>query len=203
MKTRYVVPLAVFLGIASLNEVYCIHNNSSVEIVSTDAGNIDFSFVRYIRFPGVYHKIQQIDFEDRQIDLEDGSRWSISKVDTVKGWDRDNKLLITQNHAGFSTSRYALVNLDRKSAIPVSLAVEPAPNKSIFFVKGIDVVNDVVALNDSTKWIAHSSDRSHLNKMKENDRVIIGVNTGDDKDRSPYVIVDTANNYYIRAQKVE
>ncbi len=173
------------------------------EEVKTDAGRINLPNTHAIKHSGVYHQVKHVDTNDRVIDLDNGSRWTVSNSDIVKGWGSAKNIMITQNHSGLSTSRYALLNLDLKQAEPISLVREPTPGKDNLYVKSVDRVNDVITLSDGKNWIAHSGDRSKLGKISENDRVIIGVNTGTDKDKSPYLIIDTANHQFIRSHMIE
>ncbi len=176
------------------------HNN---EGMTTDAGNIDFSIIDHIKNKTVYQHINHVDDDKRVVELQDGSRWSVSKLDVVKGWEKSKNLVITQNHASFSTSPFALVNLDIKLAEPISLMREPTPSKSAHYVKNIISVNDIVTLNNDSKWVIHSSDRGKMNKMAENDRIVIGVNTGDDRNSNPYLLIDTTTNNFVRAQQLD
>lgn len=204
LKLIRIMSLAACLGAVSITEVQAaVCSSSRTEVVNTDAGNIDFTFVNYIKHPGALHKIQQINLDDRFVDLDDGSRWSISRTDTIKGWDRSKNLVVTQNHAGFSTSRYALANVDLKLAVPASLVREPTPSKDAIYVKAVDRVNDMIMTNDGKNWIVHSSDRGALSKISENDRIVIGANTGDNKDKSPYLLIDTSSNHFVRAHPIE
>jgi hypothetical protein len=173
------------------------------EEVKTDAGRIHLPNTHAIKHSGVYHQVKHVDTNDRVIDLDNGSRWTVSNSDIVKGWGNTKNIVITQNHSGLSTSRYALLNLDLKQAEPISLVREPTPGKDNLYVKSVDRVNDVITLSDGKNWIAHSGDHSKLGKISENDRVIVGVNTGSDKDRSPYLIIDTANHQFIRSHMIE
>ena len=112
-------------------------------------------------------------------------------------------LVLTQNQATFSTYRFAIANSDLKLAVPVSLLREPLPAKDkCLFIKEIDKANDLVTLNDNGRWIVHSSDTRNLNRMSENHRIVIGVNSGDDQDRCPYILIDTTNNNYVRARLI-
>jgi hypothetical protein len=178
------------------------HANS--EIVATEAGNIDFSICRVANHPAAHQKIARVDLDRKQIVLEDGSVWEVSKVESIRGWDKSNRLLITQNEAKiYPFNRYALVNPELKAAIPISLKQEPRPTDKVRFIQDVDTVNDIVTLNDNKNWIVHASDRGNLSKMQGNDRVIIGINTGDDRDKTPYLLIDTHTGYYVRARAME
>lgn len=203
IKWVHITALSLCLGVGSTLEIHASsYSNQRAEVVNTDAGNIDFTFVSYVRHPRAFHKIQKIDLDDRCIVLDDGSHWRVSKTGVVKGWNQ-GKIVVTQNHAGFSTSRYALANVDLKLAVPASLECEPAPDKENAYVKGVDRVNDIIHLSDGKNWIVHSSDRGALSKININDRVVIGANTGDNRDKSPYLLIDTSSNHFVRAHPIE
>ncbi|MGR3973978.1 MAG: hypothetical protein QRY72_05380 [Candidatus Rhabdochlamydia sp.] len=202
-KLIHIMMLTLYVGMIGLPRVEASGSNTRTEVVNTDAGNIDFTFTHYVKFPGVFHKIHHINLDDRVVDLEDGSRWNISKTTLVKGWEKSKNLMITQNHSNFSTSRYALVNADLKLAVPASLIREPAPAHGVAYVKSVDRVNDIVTLSDGRNWIVHSSDRGTLSKITEHDRIIVGANTGENREKSPYILINTSNNHYVRAQHIE
>lgn len=182
------------------------HANYHEEVVSTEAGKIDFRFMNNIKNAQVFHRIAHICPESHTVELEDGSRWNVPKIDAVKGWEKSHRLVLTQNQATFSTHRYALVNPELKLAVPVSLAREPTPkDKDLFYIKAVDRVNDIVVLNDNRHWIVNAADRGVFNKIMENDRAILGVNTREIDKKSPYIIIDTADkgNVFVRACLVE
>jgi hypothetical protein len=200
---------SIFISLLIVAPVGALHANHSdyrEEIVTTEAGKIDFRFLGNIKNPQVFHRIVRICPESHAVELEDGSMWTVPKIDNVKGWEKSHRLVLTQNQATFSTHRYALVNPDLKLAVPASLAREPTPkDKDLFYVKAVDRVNDIVVLNDNKHWIVNASDRSVFNKIVENDRAILGVNTKEIDKKSPYIIIDTADkgNVFVRACLVD
>ncbi len=172
-------------------------------VVATDAGNINFHFTKLVKSNLTSHSIHQIHQKDNILELTDGSQWNVTKPDVIRGWEKNEHLVLTQNQATFSTYRFALANPELKLAIPVSLIREPIPSKDkCLFIKDIDKANDLVTLNDHGRWIIHSSDIRALNKMTENHRIIIGVNSGEDHDRCPYILIDASNNSYVRARLI-
>jgi len=195
--------LSLLLTTTSCNKGHASCNQEK-EYAVTEAGKMDLNPLNHVKLSSAFHKIAHHSGDKHYFDLEDGSRWSISKTDTVEGWDRCDHLVITQNHAALSTARYALLNPDLKQAIPVSLVREPIPgNKNVFYIKSIDLVNDIVTLNDNKNWIVHSADRDALRKISEHDRVIIGMNSNDNWDKTPYILVDTSNKLFVRAKLLE
>lgn len=172
------------------------------ETIETDAGTIDFGFTRYIINVAAHHTIQAIQPVDKTIVLDDGSKWGVSKIEVIADWQKSGpKLFLTQNHTVLSTTTFALVNPESKKAVPVKLLREPNPaNQCLFYVAKVDVVNDIITTNDGKKWIGHSSDKNTLAKFNEHDRLIIGVNTLENQEDSPYILINTASNSYIRAK---
>jgi|GEM_PF-4111638 hypothetical protein len=194
--------LALFCGVDS-------HAAKSTEVVEheeyvkTDAGNIDFRHLNHVKFPGVFHKIARLQLKDNYLELEDGSKWSLSRAETVKGWE-SNRVVLCQNMATLSTYRFALVNLDLKMAMPISLIREPLPTKDdVAFVKNIDRSSDIIVTSDGRRWIVHSSDGSNFSKFNEHDRLEIGANVSDSAEKCPYILIDTAHNSYVRAKLLD
>jgi len=202
IKIAHLMVLPLCLGVGAIDAAYTATDHR-VEVVNTDAGHIDFTFISLIKNPKVFRSLKEVDVNNRWVMLDDGSCWKVAKSDIIKGWDHSKRLLVTQNHANFSLSRYALVNLDLKLAVPASLEHEPVPDKDVAYVKNIDRVNDIVTLNDGKEWIIHSSDQAVLSKISINDRIIIGANTGDNRDKSPYLLIDTSSNHFVRAHHID
>jgi hypothetical protein len=203
MKSFFIPSLV--LGVSLTTGGFCENCDSSSqhhESVKTDAGSMDFSILDRIKNKAVYQHIHHLDTDNKFIELKDGSRWSVSKVGVLKGWEKNKNLVITQNHALFSTSGYALINFDAKLAEPISMVREPTPHKSTHYVKNIVMVNDILTLNDDSRWVIHSSDRDKLSRIAENHCIIVGVNTGGDRDKAPYLLIDTSNNNSVRAQQL-
>ena len=208
MKSKYVHWFLAGALTSAFGSVYAKNADKCVEHVSedhiqTDAGIMDFRVFHVAKFPAVFHKISRFFIKENAFELPDGSKWSTSKIDLVKGWE-GNSLVIVPNHATFSTHRFALVNKDLKLAVPISLELEPIPQKEgVYFIRNIDQANDLMTLSDGRRWIVNSSDISNLSKMKEHDRVIIGANIKEGWDKSPYVLIDTAHNIYVRANLID
>lgn len=201
-KIAKTILIATFLFSMPIGQMYAKEAEHRPEVIATDAGKIDFHLLRKIRFPGAFHKIARLN--GAHLELQDGSMWSVSKPDTVRGWEKNDRLLITQNQTTFSTYRYALVNVELKLAVPISLTREPTPkDKGIFFVKEVDRSNDILTLNDNKHWVVHSSDRGDFRKISENDRIIIGVNTALVEEKSPYIIIDTHNHTCVRSNLID
>jgi hypothetical protein len=196
-----VLILSVSLATSACSNTYGSRSQKN-EDVTTDAGHIDFGIFDQIKNAAAYQHIHHLDEENGVVEFKDGSRWRVSRLDGIKGWEKSKHLVITQNHATFSTDSYALVNLDIKLAEPISLIREPTPTKDVQYVKNIIFVNDILTLSNGLKWVIHSSDRGKLSKMVENDRIVIGVNSEGDKDQNPYLLIDTSTNNCVRAQQL-
>ena len=189
-------------GVGAGSNLYASSNYHRSEIINTDAGPIDFSFFENIKIPA-YQQVRSVDQDRKIIELEDGSVLSVAKIELAKEWEGQKKLVLTQNHATFSTFKYALVNLDLKLATPVSLLREPTPSSGVLFVKDVDTTHDKLTLNNNKTWLIHRSDRGVLSKINENDRIIIGVNTGEDRSSNPYLLIDTSKNTPFRSQLLD
>src|ERR1700678_1417645 len=77
-------------------------------VVATDAGNINFHFNRLVKSGLTSHAIHHIHQKDNIVELMDGSHWSATKPDVVRGWEKNTHLVLTQNQATMSTHRFAL-----------------------------------------------------------------------------------------------
>lgn len=178
-------------------------NDNTSDIIITEANQVHFAVVEHIKYLGAFQQITNLNLDTNHIELANGSRWSISHGNLIKGWEKSKNLVITQSHSSFATPRYALVNLDLQLSEPITMEREPTPVNEVIFVKEIDSANNIILLSDNNKLIIHSSDRGTFNKISVNDRVLIGINTGNDRDKSPYLLIDTANHQCVRAKVIE
>jgi hypothetical protein len=180
--------LTPFLGVTAAEVV------AADPVVHTEAGKINFDFTQNVKYAGAYRKVARIHLDKHSVELSDGSIWHVNKIDTLKGWDKYEHIVVTQNPSLFSTHRYALVNADLKLAESASLVREPTPSdKNTLYIVSVDHVNSIVHLNDGRQFIVHSSDQGGINHLSENDRVILGVNIRDLDAKSPYILIDTNN----------
>lgn len=206
--------LALFTQISCLKANLAIHNNPECthfldirhldkDIISTDAGDINFALMKVLSDnPMVFQKVDKISIEDHTITLVNGSVWKVSNIDAVRGWDKYENLVITQNHATFSTHKFGLVNTELRLAEPVSLLTPPLPNhQDALFIKKIDPTHDIVVLNNDKEFVVHTRDHGILNKFSVNSPVLVGVNTMDECNSNPNIIVDASLNAhgYVRA----
>lgn len=174
------------------------------DIVSTNAGNYDFSLIARAQFPGIFHKFVKFHPEENLVELDNGSLWLVSKPNVVNEWVKGDNLVLSQNHLTVSTYRFSLINTDRKLAVPISLVREPMPAASdksnLFFIKHVDLMHDCVTLNSLVTLLVYSSDHGTLNKFSDHDRLIVGINSSDKNGENPYILIDTAVNTYVRAK---
>ena len=178
--------------------------------IETDAGLIDFGLAEYIgKMPGVIHHVVETSTKDSTFTLDNLSKWSSSHIEMVKNWKSDDELLITQNQAFFSASRFALINPRLQKAVPASLVREPLPiDNKMFFVIKIDPANDVITLSNGVEYSVYPHDHGTLRKFSENDRIIFGFNSSDRIDATNvdyykcYVMIDTTCNSFVRVNPV-
>lgn len=194
--------------LSSHNNPKCTHSLETVVVadkntLSTDAGDINFDLIKVHtdNNPLAFQKVDKISVEDRIISLSNGSVWKVSNVDAVRGWEKYKNLVITQNHATFSSHKFALVNLDLGLAEPISLLTPPTPHKDNLFVKRIDATHDIVVLSNDKDFSVHTRDHGILKKFNVNGPVLLGINTMDQDTSNPYIIVDVSLNShgYVRA----
>lgn len=117
--------LVSFVMVAGISQILAAVVENTTQLESTPAGKLDFSIIKNITHPAAFHKIHLNNREGATFQMDDGSLWSVAKAHSIKGWDPNSNLFITQNHAHFSIARYAIVNQDLKIAVPVSLERGP------------------------------------------------------------------------------
>ena len=175
-------------------------------IVSTAAGSLDFGLIESISpVLGIHHRIIEVSEEEGTFTLDNRSKWQTANIDMIKSWKEDD-LIITQNQAIFSVHRFALVNPRLQKAVPISLLREPLPmDGKTFFIRKIDLPNDLITLDNSVDWTVYPSDHGTLRKFNENDRIMIGLNSSETVDTLNsekykfYILINTTSNLYVRA----
>lgn len=192
------------------------------DTISTEAGYLDLNFFNSVaKLPGLTHHLshggEASAFCDRDdaFTLENNSKWVTPDPEAVNNWRPDDDLYLTQNQAVFSLYRFAIVNPRLQKAVPISLLREPLPfEDTMFFISAIDFANDAVTLRSTTgensiEWTVYPHDHGTLQRFRENDRVMLGINSLDiTNTASPgvfksYIIINTASNLYVRANPSE
>jgi hypothetical protein len=198
---------AMALPIANLDAKHQdSHQLSKADSIRTDAGDMDMAAAQSLTYDGVYHEIDSISEDRKQVTLDDGSVWAVSSPDVTRGWEQSKHLVITQNHLFMSIDRFALANVEIGTATPASMLIQPNPSEEkAFFIASIDYANSKITLNDGSEWIIHASDHSVFKKMLVHHRIIVGANTAANEYESPYLLIDTdtAINSYVRASIIE
>jgi hypothetical protein len=179
-------------------------------VVSTDAGSINFGIIEYIgKIPGLIHHLVDCSLQDDTFTLDNQSKWKTSHIEMIQNWKLDDDLYLTQNQAFLSTDRFAIVNPRLLKAVPISLIREPLPiDQKMFFITEIDSSNDVITLSNGMEYTVYSHDHGTLRRFSENDRVILGFNSSEKMDPIAvddykfYLLIDTTLNSYVRANPI-
>lgn len=198
----------------SVIQDYRVHVEAEPEksIASTDAGPIDFGLVASLEeIPGLFLHLKDCEEKGSVFLLDNGSKWSTSEIEMVRNWDEEDELLITQNEALFSSifERFAIVNRRLQKAVPISRCSEPEPNEKAMYVKKVDTKNNLLVLNNGMEFRIHDHDHNALHQFDENDRILIGFNSGHRPNANfaehfmHYILVNTRSNNYVRAVPVK
>ncbi len=168
-----------------------------------DPTDFDFQFTESLQpVAGLFQGLAMVFPESHSFELFNGSKWSTSNIEMVKGWVENTQLLVSQNQTFFSTHRFSLLNTRLGKAAPITLLREPRPTgKDVFYITKLDLANDVIVLNGFQEWAVYPHDHGTLRKLSEHDRIMVGVNTSDYALEKPmrYILIDTATNLFVRA----
>ncbi len=195
-----------FTGIfADTNSYAFPTTESSVEHKNnkTEAGSINFDVLNFLdKNQPIYQQIVDSSESKKTITFKNGSIWKVSNIESVKGWENSKHLVLTQNHAIFSTYKFALINQDLGLAEPVSLIKAPFPNgKHNLFIESLSTQVNAIKLNNKQIFVVQAEDNGSLKGFHENNLILLGANTSDKDARNPYIIIDVSlnSNDYVRA----
>jgi len=160
--------------------------------------------------PEAAHILEAVDpFGDR-IEFDDGTTWNISLEDRweVSLWLPLDIVYVTQSDYMSNSHAYMIINESRGTAVYAARLGKPyiwPYAKEIF---DMDSILDRILLNDGTIWNIAWIDDSIFKRWLPGDRVIIGINSGHDSYRYPYLLInvgiDTLNlgiDEYVGAQR--
>lgn len=135
----------------------------------------------YTTHQGAFHFPIAVTLLGENVELEDGSIWVVNPNDRYNtlNWMTGDVIIITPNHALFSSYMYCLVNLNTGAVVRVNLALGPIYN-GIFthWIIAIDYFHRQICLEDGSVWSISWFDDSIMNKWLVNDTIIIGINDG-------------------------
>jgi hypothetical protein len=148
---------------------------------------------------GAFHHPFAISLLGDVVELEDGSQWVVASYDRYKtlNWLVSDSVVITPNHAWFSSYDFVLNNQNTGDAIEINLLMGP-----IFlgvyshWIVAIDSMNDQLILEDGSIWTVESL---WWSKWDIGQYVIIGVNDGYKSNTLPNILINIATLDYKKA----
>jgi len=174
MKWFYLILLSLSLGTVSADTF--IHHASAEEMT------IDCPVE-------ACHAISKYGLSGNWILLEDGSKWKTVQCDydDVITWSIGDVVYITQSNSVLCGYDYMMINFTKKTVVYVNRLVKPTyfgPNSR--FIVAIDHESKRLLLNDGTWWSVSEYDE----RWEENHTLIIGVNSGFDKEDYPFILIN-------------
>jgi hypothetical protein len=147
--------------------------------------------------PGTYQH-PHISYFSNQVELTDGSVWSVSPsyVYMTKNWYPTDLIVITPNQSWFSSYSFCLTNQNTGQSVPVNLELGPvAPSFGAIYthwIASIDYFLHIIYLEDGSTWDMSAFDRNITEEWMPGDVVIIGVNDGWLSSSKPNVLINVA-----------
>jgi hypothetical protein len=136
-----------------------------------------------------------------KIELEDGSVWAISAGDCYKtlNWLSTDMIVITPNHAWFSSYAYRLNNQNTGASVEVNLSLYLNPVFHTVYNHVIVLMDDLLQmiwLEDGSCWSISAWD--YTTKWMVGDTVIIGINDGILSSSRPNILINANLLQYVR-----
>lgn len=154
-------------------------------------------------FPGngysyAEHYVNTTSCYGEQVELEDGSVWTVNSCDRYKvyDWRARDPITVTQNTTWFSSYNYRLINQFTGSSVEANLYLGPVVNGLYtHYINWIDYGYGAVMLTDGSRWYISSRDLSIFSCWAFDDTIIIGTNSGWDGSCDAILINVTMNNF--------
>lgn len=162
----------------------------------TDAGTY------YTSHNGAFHNPYFVSIFGDQVELEDGSIWTVAGGDTYKtlNWYTSDLIVITPNHEWFSSYMFRMHNQNTNISVKCNLLLGPIYN-GLFthWIIAINYYTQEIWLEDGSIWQVTGLDSSTFSKWLANDTMIIGVNDGFLSSSKPNILINVNTLTYVRA----
>lgn len=155
---------------------------------------------------GAHHHPINISPKGDTIELEDGSIWSTSHSDRHKSkdWLPEDILVLTPNHAWFSSYDYRLTNQTTGSSIEANITLGPVMHHTnVHRIIAKDTSRGILTLSDGSQWDMSWFDHAIVDKFEVLDFVILGSNDGWWKGFNPNILFNCATMTHARASRVQ
>lgn len=154
-------------------------------------------------FPVNCHWLTSISDNSRSLEMEDGSHWEISPSDAyiLRGWRREDSLVVTPNTGWLSSYGYYITNKSNNSYVRANLYVGPlAFGPYSHWVVEVDHFGGHIYLENQMIWCVNPQDSHILKDWAVNDHVIFGLYSSW---FTPYdhILINVNMNNYIRVKQ--
>lgn len=156
-----------------------------------------------IYYPAGIHTLYAVSAIGDSVEFEDGSVWKIAAEDRYKvsQWGSQEPITVTQNNTWFSKYKYKIVNQTTGSVLQANLYLGPLKDGLFtLYITAIDTSRGELILNDSTRWSISDLDITSFDEWMIHDAVIIGLNSGWDKNCQA-LLINVPLNTYVRAKE--
>lgn len=154
--------------------------------------------------PGAYHSPAHITIFGEQVQLQDGSIWSIYPDERYKvlNWLPTDVVVIMPNHSWLTGSSYPyrLVNQNTGVSAIATLDLFLVPAYHSLYnhiIVAYDDANQMICLEDGSTWKVTFWDYS--TRWKIGHTIIIGVNDGSASSSYPNILINADRLEYVRA----
>lgn len=147
----------------------------------------------YTSHPGAFHRPYSIGIFGDTVEFDDGSVWSVPSRDAYKtlNWLPCDLIVVTPNRSWFSNYGFRLTNQNTGVSVEVDLTLGPIYNAPFtHWITGIDYYNNVVYIEDGSRWNMSYFDGNIVGKWVVNDTVIIGINDGWLSSSKPNILIN-------------
>ncbi len=145
---------------------------------------------------GVFHRGVAVSAYGDEIQLEDGSWWTVHWSDRyqLSGWLTSDDVIITPNINGNYSYPYKLVNIVTGASLQVYLASNPV---LCHWIVSFDDIHDEVYLEDGSVWRINPVDAAALWTWGINDLIILGLNAPEYSGNGPNILINARTTTYV------
>jgi hypothetical protein len=152
---------------------------------------------------GTFYNPVFVSFLGDQLQLHDGSIWSIYYNDAYKtlNWITSDLLVITPNHEMFSSYLFKITNQQTGVTVKCNMQLGPIYNGLYtYWIYSINYFTQELILNDGSVWDISSFDSSIFDKWIVGDTIMMGINDGFLSSFNPNILINVNMLNWVRAR---
>lgn len=176
--------------------------SSTADLLKAESAFTTEAGTYYTSHNGAFHNPYFVSIFGDQVELEDGSIWSVASGDSYKtlNWYTSDLIVVTPNHEWFSSYMFRMHNQNTNVSVKCNLLLGPIYN-GIFthWIIAINYYTQEIWLEDGSIWQVTGFDSSTFSKWLANDTVILGVNDGFLSSSKPNILINVNTLTYVRA----